>query len=144
MKTHELLPRGCGRLRNLAGAVRHVRLRDARDEPAHGEDFAEQARELLPLGVGAAPPHLQCEGFELPERPDLRLQLGDGARRRRLIEHFLLGRLDLVLRRLVEVLHILGVEFRAGSGNGDDDLAAALQHLQLPQPALQSLAPAAQ
>ena len=141
---HQLLPRGRGRLRNLAGAVRHIRLRNARDESAHGEDLPEQARKLAPFGVRAAPPHLQRKRFELPERLDLGLQLGDGAGRRRLIEHFLLGRLDFVLGRLVEVLDVLVVEFRAGGDKRDWNLAATLQHLQFPQTALQSLATAAQ
>ena len=140
----QLLPRRRGRLRDLAGAVRHVRFRDARDESAHGEDLTEQAGKLAPLGVGAAAPHLQREGFERLERLDLGLQLGDGTGRRRLIEHLLLGRLDLVLGRLVQVLHILGVELRTGEGKRDGGLSAALQHLELAQSALQSLAAAAQ
>ena len=112
--------------------------------PPAVEDFSEQARELSPLGVRAAPPHLERERFELPERLDLGVELGDGSRRRRLIQDLLLGRLDLVLGRLVEILHILGIERRTGGGKCDGGFAAALHDLELAQSALQTLATSSQ
>ncbi len=62
---------------------------------------------------------------------------------RGLIEDLLLGRLDLVLGRLFEVLDVVGIEHRAGT-SGARSRGAALQELQLAQPLLQALAAAAQ
>ena len=71
-------------------------------------------------------------------------QLGDGAGRGRLIEDLLLGGLDLVVRCLFQILDILGVERRKGGCEDRRSLAAALEHLQLAQPAFQPLPAAAQ
>ena len=109
-----------------------------------GEDRAEEARQLAPLGVRAAVSHGQGERLQALQRLDLDLQLGDGPRRGRLIEDLLLGGLDLVVRRLFEVLDVLGVERGKAGARTGATWPAALEHLQLAQPALQPLAATAQ
>ena len=140
----QLLPWRRGRLGDLAGAIGGVRLRDVPGEPVGGEDFAEQARELPPLGIRTASAYLECQAFQSPEGLDLRLELHDGSRRGRPIEDCLLGDQDLVLGRLVEILDILGVELGPRGGDFNRGPAAAPQHLQLPQPVFQPFAASAQ
>src|SRR5207244_13415186 len=111
-------------------------LRHAAAETRGRENLAEQAGELAPLPVLAAAPHSQREGLEAPKRLDLRLQLGDGARRGGLIEDLLLSSLDLIVGGVLQVLDVFGVERRHRRGNDGRNLAAALEQLQLTEPAL--------
>ena len=62
---------------------------------------------------------------------------------RGLVEDLLLGGLDLVLGRFFEILDVVGVEHGARQGRRGRR-GAALQELQLAQPLLQALAPAAE
>ena len=73
----------------------------------------------------------QSERLQTFQRFDLDLQLGHGSRRGRLVEDLLFGGLDFVVRRLFQVLDVLGVE--SGEGRREDrrGLAPALEHLQL-------------
>ena len=71
-------------------------------------------------------------------------ELGDGARRGRLIEDARLGVLDLLLRRVVEVLGVVGVQIESRERDGGRREPAALLLLQLAQPPLQAFAPPAQ
>ena len=119
-------------------------LRDLPGEPAGCKDFAKQACQLSPFGVRAASPHFKRKTFQILERLDLSLQLHDGSRRRRPVENLLRGRLDFVLGSLFQILDILGVKPRSSGRYRDGDLATTLQHLELTQPALQTLTAAAQ
>ena len=139
-----LVRRGHGR-RDRAGAVGRSRFGHAVGDGGGGEDLAQQACQFAPLGVLAAAADAERERFQAFQRLDLSLQLGDGARRGGLIEDLLLGGLDLVVRRIFQILDVFGVQHRQrrrraiGAG-----LAAALEQFQLAQPAFQPLAAAAQ
>jgi len=106
------------------------------------EDLAEQVRQFPPLGVLTAAAHFGRQRFEPGEGLDLELQLGDGAGRGGLVEHLLFGGLDLVLRRLIEVLNVIGVEQGAGDHERRGGRGPALQEFQLAQALLQSVAAA--
>ena len=125
---------------NLAAAAENVRFRDSPGGSACCEDFTEQAGQLSPFGVRTASPHFKRKTFQILERLNLSLQFRDGSRRRRPVENFRLGRFDFVFGGLVQILDILGVELRNRSSKCDGSLAATLQHLELTQPALQTLA----
>ena len=106
------------------------------------EDLPQQVGQLPPLGVVLAPADLSSHPFQVLQRGDLGAQLGHGAGRRRLIEHLGLCGLDLVVRSLVEVLHVFDVQRRSRVRHGlRPDATAALQAGQLFQAALQALAP---
>ena len=140
----ELLVRRGRRRGDLAIAFRQGRRGCAILDGGRGEDRAEEARQLAPLGVRAAVSDSQGERLQTFQRFDLDLELGHGSRRGRLVEDLLFGGLDLVVRRVFKILDVLGVE--GGDGGREDrrGLAPALEHLQLAQPALEPLATAAQ
>ena len=72
-------------------------------------------------------------------------QFGDRARRRGLVEDLLLGRLDFVVGRVLQIFDIFRRRGPAPlASSGRRDLAAALKDFQLAQPAFKPLAPAAQ
>ncbi len=124
----------------MAPAVSAGGLRHATAKAHRREDLAKQVRQLPPLGVLTAAAHLGRQRFEPGEGLDLELQLGDGAGRGGLVEHFLFGCLDLVLRRLIEVLDVIGVEQGAGDHERRRGDRPALQEFQLAQALLQPLA----
>ena len=140
----ELLVRRRRGALDLARAIRCVRFSHAVGDRAGGEDFAEEACQLTPLGVGAAAANTEGECLQALQRLDLGPQLGDAASRRCLVENFFLGGFDLVVRRVFEVLDILGIEHGRNGRHDGRGLPAALQHFELAQPALQPLASATQ
>ena len=140
----QFLLRRWGRFGNLAAAAENVRFRDSPGGSACCEDFTEQAGQLSPFGVRTASPHFKRKTFQILERLNLSLQFRDGSSRRRPVENFRLGRFDFVFGGLVQILDILGVELRNRSSKCDGGLAATLQHLELTQPALQTLTAPAQ
>ena len=106
----------------------------------HSKDLAQQARQLAPLGIGAAAAHVQGEALQPLEGVDLRPELGDGLCRGRLVEDGFLRRQHLVLRGVVQVLDVVEVE--AGRRRMPGRVAAAaLQDLHFAQLAFQALAP---
>ena len=116
--------RGGLRQRDIVGAVGCRRLGHGVGDGGGCEDLADNPRQLTPLRVLTAAAQGQGQGFQPPERGDLRLELLDGARGGGLIEDFLFSRLDLVLRGLLEVLHDLGIERRHRGGQFRDDRTA--------------------
>ena len=60
---HEVLPRGGPRTRDLAGAVRDLRLPDTTHQPRRREDLTEHACELAPLRVPARAAYVDRERF---------------------------------------------------------------------------------
>ena len=107
------------------------------------EDLAEQAGEFAPFAVFAAAAHGERQRFKAAEGGDFGFELADGARRRRLIEDLFLGGFDLVIRRVLKVLHVLAIERRRGGGDGLGG-GAALQEFEFPQALLQAFAAPAQ
>ena len=104
----------CRRRRGRSGLPRY----GWRLPAAPGEDFAEQAGQLAPLGVRAAAANGERERLQALQGLDLGLQLGDGAGGGRLVENLFLGGFDFVVRRVFEILDILGVERRAAGARG--------------------------
>ena len=105
-----LVRRGLRRRRSVSARHRAWPVTPLRSLPATVKISPKQARQLAPLGVRAAVADGEGERFQALSVSISDLQLGDGARRGRLIEDLLLGGLDLVVRRVVEVLDVLGVE----------------------------------
>ena len=141
---HELLPRRGRRSPDLAVSRGGGRLPGPARLANRREDLAEQARELAPLGIRAAAAHAKREVLERLQGFDLRLQLHDGAGRGRLVENARLGIFRLLFRRVVELRDVVRVELRSRERNGGGVLAAALEHFELAQAALQPLATPAQ
>ena len=137
-----LVGRRLGR-RDRPGAVGNVGLACA-EGTGSGKNGVEQAGQFLPLGIGALAPHLLRQPFEPAEGIDFRLEFHQGARSGRLVEELLLGGLDFCLRRVLQVFHVLLVEDRQQGGRQDVGRAATLEHLHLPQAALQSFPPTMQ
>ena len=136
---HELLSRRRCWPRNLTGAIGNGRFTDSARDGGAGEDLVEQTRELAPLGVRAAATNLERQRLQSLQRSDLGLQLGDRTRRGRLVEDFFLGRFDLVVRGILEILDVFVVERRNGGRGNRRGLSAALQHFEFAQPAFQPL-----
>ena len=113
----QLLMRRGLRRRDRAGAMGCEGFRGAIGprQARRGEDFAEQAGEFGPLGIGAAAAHGERLGFERLERFDLAAQFGDGARRGGLVEDVLLGGGGFLVRGVLEVVEIIGGQ----AGRGD-------------------------
>ena len=122
---------GEGDARRIAVPGGRRRFADAVRPAGDRGELAEQARELAPLGVLAAAAHAEREAFERLQGFELRLQLHDGAGRRRLIEDARLGVLDLLFRYVVEVRDVVGVELRSSEREGGNLLVAALEHFEL-------------
>ena len=80
-------------------------------------------RELAPLRVLATAANLGSKRLEAGERRDLDLELGKRRSGSCLIEDLLLGGLDLVLGRLLEILDVFRGEGRSRRG----DRSTALQ-----------------
>ena len=97
---------------------------------------------MPPLGVGAAAAHLERQALQPLQGVDLGAQLGDGPGGGGAVENGVLGGQQLVLRGVVEVVDVLGVERRRRHRGRLP--SAALQHLELPQLAFQALAAPAQ
>ena len=108
-KNELLVWRGCGP-RDLAGAIWGDRFGHTVSDGGGGEDLAQEACQLAPLGVRTAATDPERERLQAFQGLDLGLQLGDGACRSRLIEDLFLGGLDLVVGRVFQILDILGVE----------------------------------
>ena len=107
------------------------------------ENRIQEVRQLAPLGVLAVAANVGRKCLQPREGLNLELQLRDGARGSGLIEDLLLGCLDLVFGRVLEVLDVVGIEHRLGPrwrGRG----GTTLQQLQLAEPLFQPLAPTAQ
>ena len=141
---HELLARRRRRPRDLAGSVRRRPFPDAARQPGRREDLAEQARELPPLRVAALLPDTEREALQLREGLDLRLQLDNRAGGSRLVQKACLGGLDLVLRCVLEVVYLVGIQRGRRQDRRGVGRSAPLEHLELPAPVLQSLPPPAQ
>ena len=103
------------------------------------EDLAQERRELGPLRVGAAEADLGGEALEAREGRDLEPELARSLRAAvAWSTDLLLGGLELVVGRLVEVLDVLGIELgdvRWPSSSGLGDLAAALARARLAEAA---------
>jgi hypothetical protein len=127
----QLLPQRRDGPGNRTGAIGDVRPRNLASEPGDGEDFAEQACQLPPLGVRAATAHIECQAFQSLEGVDLCPELGTRLRRGRLIEDGFLCGQHFGLGRLVEVLDILGIEPRSRR-KFSRVAATPLQPLELP------------
>ncbi len=61
-----------------------------------------------------------------------------------MIEDLLFGGLDLIVRRVFEILHVFGVEHRSGGRKYAAGLSAALEHFQFAQSAFRPFATATQ
>ena len=131
------------RPRDRAGVVANRRLPGLAVPSGSREDLAEQARELAPLGVRAPTAYAEGEALQRLQGLELRLQLHDGAGGGRLVEDARLGVFDLLFRRVVEIRDVVRVEFRSRERDDGRGLAAAREHLELAQAALQPLAPPA-
>ena len=99
---YELLSQRRGRPRYLPGPVPRPPAPDAAGHSDRREDVAEQARELSPARVATLLPKTEHEGLQLCEGLYLRLQLRNRAGRGRSLQQARLGRLGLVLRRVVQ------------------------------------------
>src|SRR5690606_17272237 len=87
----------------------------------------------------------QREGFELLKPGDLRLQLDDRAGRGGLVEDLLLRGLELVVRRVLDVLDVFRVELGHLVGPGSACEVTATRHdLGLAQLPLEPFAPSPQ
>ena len=135
---NQLLPRGRPGLGDSAGAVGNLRLAGLPGQASGSKDLTEQTGQLPPFGVGAAVAHGQGEVLQRFQGVDFGLELGAGAGGRGLIEDRRLGGLDIAIRRVFEVRHLVRVQGQSGVGRGP---GAALEHLQFAQPALQTFAP---
>ena len=138
---NQLLARRGNVRRNGAAAVRPLGFGDPATHARRREDLAQQAGELLPLGIVAALKDLRGKRFEALERGDLGLELGDGARRGGLVEHSGFGGLDLVVRGFVDVLDVLSVEHRPGIRERQRLRRAPLQKRELAHADLETVAP---
>ena len=106
--------------------------------------LVEDALQLAPLGVGArAAEHLGLS-FELGQRRDLDLELGDGLRGGGAVDQLLLDRLDLVLGLVVQVLEELRAVGGQLAGSIEAGVAAALEEARFFDAPLELLAPSAQ
>jgi hypothetical protein len=84
--------------------------------------------------------HIERELLETLQCLDLDLQLRDRPRRGRLIENLFFDSLNLVVRRLVEVVDVLFVECRNGVREHRSILACSMEYFKFAQPRLQPLA----
>ena len=102
------------------------------DDGSLGEDFAEQAGQFTPLGIGTAATDRQgttlqpCKGFNLDP------QLGNGAGGSGLVENFFLGGFDFVVRRFIQVLNVFAIKGRKRGRKNGCKLPAPLEHFQFP------------
>src|SRR5581483_1455545 len=94
------------------------------------EDLAEQAREFAPFAVFAATADRERERFKAAEGSDFRFELSDRAGRRSLIEDFFFCSLYFAIGRVLEILHVLGIQRRRSGGDGFSG-GAALQQFEL-------------
>ena len=131
------------RLGRRNGRCSHRRRLSLLGLAAGGEDLAKQAGQFAPFSVLAAAAHGERQRFKAAKRRDLSFELVDRARRRRLVEDLLLGSLDLVIRRFLKILHVIGIE-RWSCGGEASAAAAALQDFEFPQALLQPFAAPAQ
>ena len=115
----------------FARAVGCIGFRDPLGVAARSEDLVEEAGQLAPFGVRAAATNREGERLQTFQGLDLRLQFGDGTGGSGLVENFLLGGLDFVVRGVFQVLDILGVQGREGGRQDGRSLAAPVEHFQL-------------
>ena len=103
------------------------------------QGMIEDARELEPFCVRAIAPQLPRPDFEALQRAELGFELGDGLRRRGVVQHSRLGSLDVLLGRIFKIVE---VDVGYGYGIGDHDFASRVVYipLGLGEPALQPLA----
>ena len=74
--------------------------------------LVEDRFELAPFGVLTGELQSERARLKIPEDDDLRFELGQRLRGRRLIDDLLLGFLGFLARRLVEIVRIIGRESR--------------------------------
>ena len=84
-----------------------------------GEDFVQQAGQFAPLGVVAAAAHSLGLVFQCREGTDLDPQFGNAACGGGLIEHLLLYRLDLLIRRFVQIVQVIGIQIPLSEGRNN-------------------------
>src|SRR5690606_8808620 len=106
---HQLLPRRWLGRGDSGAPVRRPRLGDAVRDRDGGEDLTEEGGEFAPLLVLAATPDLLRERLEPLQDLDLGLEFVDRAGGGRPVEYLLLGRLEFVIRRVLEIFYILHV-----------------------------------
>src|SRR5258708_4722300 len=138
-ENHEFLARRLFRSRNGAGANGGVFVGPPCCIFGGRADLAKQAGELFPLTIFAAAAHGVSERFKATEGGDFSFELADSTRRGGLIENLLLNSLNLVIWRIIKVLHVLSIERRSSWG---DDLCrrAALQEFKFSETLLQAFA----
>src|SRR5690606_23789862 len=116
---------------------------DAVRDGGGSEDLAQERGQLLPLAILATAPDGLGKRLEALQDLDLGFELVDRARRGRLVDDLLLGGLELVLGRVLEVLDILGAE-RRDRGDERRLCPTALEQLELAEAGLEPLAPSAE
>ena len=141
---NQFLVRRWRRRRDRAGTIGNRGFRDPAGHRHGREHGSEQLGQFAPLPVIATAAERKRQRLQSLQRSDLRLEFGNRARRGRLIENLLFGRLDFVVGRVLQILNVLGIQFRRPGGNDSRGLIAPLEQLQLPQLAFQPFAPAAE
>ena len=125
--------------RNVVRAGGRIFVRGALGNQRGSEDLSKQASQFAPFTILTAAADDECQRFKATERRDFSFQFADGARCRRLIEDFFLGSFNLVVWRILKILHLLGIERRSCCSN-DLGCCPSLQHFEFPQSLLQPLA----
>ena len=139
----QLLARGgCGRW-DSAGPIRGRVFCHLIGDGRGRKNDAEQAGQLAPLAVLAAATHGTGERFEAPEGGDLGFQFVDSARGGRLVQDLCFSGFHLVVRGLLQILHVFIVQGGYGRSHHPDH-GAPLQQLQLAATLLQAFTAAAQ
>src|SRR5437773_1919937 len=83
-----------------------------------GHSVSKESRKFAPLRISSASAHGKGQVLQTRKRRDFRLQFLDRASRGGLIENLFFGGLDFVLRRIFQVLNIVGIERRSAIRQG--------------------------
>ena len=108
------------------------------------ENLGQKVGQLTPFRVVAASAHGKRERLKALKRLDFGFQLSDGSRGGRLVENLFLGGFDLVIGRVLQILHILGIKRRRCCRHDGCRRRSSLQQFQLAHSAFKALPPAAQ
>ena len=103
----------------------------------------QEPRELVPFAVGPRLADFESGLLQVAEQFDFGLEFGDGARGSRLVQHLLLGRLQLGIGGVLDLVQVVGIECGQAVGHLEADLVASLEKLLFAKPLFEPLAAAA-